>query len=304
MTQGLFWDGDLKFEMCSEEEKPMVKTWRVLAVDIIKTNHKAVYFPTPITGGRRAFDVAFKHGLDNIADIKEKLGTDVLVNEVVRPNIEASRVLAEAYEAKHPEDATVVPIRVEGAVRMQESMNQRFSEAAFMAFWLHVVDKHIGKMVVPDGWALSNGTTEEVIEATCIQAGLRPRTHDMQLTDTQDQSLSLVDRARDLAEALTMGTELGMKMPAQATALARVFAIHDKLQSGEIALNDAEPSLFDYDAGAMEALKQEWEPWLIDECAPLITLDGLDDRYRKSAQKAPSRKGASPKATPQLSPTP
>jgi len=85
--------------------------------------------------------------------------------------------------------------------------------------------------------------------------------------------------------------------PAQATALARLFAIHDMIQKNELGVIDAN-LLYDYDAADLEAMKKQWKPMLLDKAAHTITLDGLGPDYAEAAARL-SRTGArTPSAKP------
>jgi len=281
---GKFWDGADRHDRLKDWERAFVDGWTTVATRVFSSDHDRTYFPTPITGGKRALDVAKKHGFKTIHDVKVNLPKEQFLKEVVLPNIAESKEQVEQYRAQHPHEPVIIPINLEGAVRAMEAEDQRMSEDGFMSYWLHTINAQIGKMVVPDGWALSNGTTEEILEATAIQAGYRDRPSAMSLVSVEDgHVIDLAERAEKVAEAVQMAVDANITAPAQKTALARLFHIHDEIQSGVITPDAADPSLFQYDAQRIEDLKAKWEPKLLSMVRDGINVKDLDDRYQQAA---------------------
>ncbi len=304
MNKTLFYDGDRKFQALSDPgEIARVEGLR-LAVGIMRTEPEFVYFGGPVTGGENALRIAKERGFDSILDVKFKLSPEEFVAEVIRPNVLAAQTREATYRRDNPELKSITPVDLEEQYHKIAGgqLNGAMSEEGFMAFWLPTFQKLLTGFPVPEGWASSNGTTEEVMEATAIQAGLRDRTPQFALEHYDPDPakrvpLSLNERVRELGKMVEEKLSHDVAAPAQTTALARMFAIHDMIQNNELGVIDAN-LLYEYDAADLEAMKQKWKPMLLDKAAHTMTLDGLGEEYARAAEKLAAKASPKPAAKP------
>lgn len=307
MSVGLFYDGDRKFAAIQDPEERRTVEGLRLAADILNAEPDFWYFGGPVTGGTAALELARQRGFGSIADVRENLSNEEFYKQVVRPNFVALARREAVYRRGDPALKSINPVDLEGKYRGitgGESFDNRMTETGFMAFWLPILNRLVGAFAVPDGWETSNGTTEEVTEATMIQAGLRDRTPEFHLESYHDDPaqrapLSLNARIRALGEMFAHKLDAGVDAPAQATALARLFHVHDMIQNNALGVIDS-ALLHDYDAADIERMKKQWKPRLLEEAAATITLDGLAEEYADAAQKAapsPNKPSAAPNKT-------
>lgn len=200
----------------------------------------------------------------------------------------------------HPDSIIIAPVGREGSVREVTrtgafSRWQKYEEEDFMAFWYPVIDRSRGMMLDGD-WNYSRNSIWEMMRGVLAQTGQipsRPRA-DMEVFDLEGNPVSLQARAEKLAETLKYQLGKGFEAREAATALAQIFAIHDDILAGTIPMEGASlhPRLQNRPAAelrAMETLKTELKPILLQHCAHYMRLDDLPQEYRLAAKTAPGK---------------
>lgn len=126
------------------------------------------YYSTPITSGKLLYDVCLKKGIttpQGLADFKTR--KTEFYEEVILPNIEGSIGSAKSVATKYP-GAVIAPA-------LFEASKMRWSQEAYMALWLEIIDRDVTDMYVSEGAAYSNGAVMEMTHAMLMQLDLSYR---------------------------------------------------------------------------------------------------------------------------------
>jgi len=134
----------------------------------VLTAGKKAYYSTPITSGKLLYDVCKKKGITTPQDLAEfKARKAEFYEEVIMPNIEGSIGSAKAV-AKNYDGAVIAPA-------LFEASKMRWSQEAYMALWLEIIDRDVTDVYVSDGAAFSNGAVMEMTHAMLMQLDLSYR---------------------------------------------------------------------------------------------------------------------------------
>ena len=259
-----------------------------------------IYVPCGISSGLRAHE-ALGAGATTTYKVDEKIAGTRHKNAIAMnkdDNLRRAAVIGRMY----PDKMVVAPVVREGAVREIThdgafSRWQRYEEEDFMAFWYPVIDRC--KVMVLDGdWNFSRNSIWEMMRGVLIQAGQVPSRPgaDMEVNDLEGNPVTLLWRAKKLEQMLKYQLGKGFDTREAATALAQIFTLDEEIRAGKIPaegrkLYSVLANRSTEELAAMEVLKAELKPILLNQCAKNMRLDDLPEEYKeaaKSTRKLPS----------------
>jgi hypothetical protein len=265
-----------------------------------------VYVPCGISSGLRAHELLDQQNRAHRATGGEQAVTTYKAEEhlgpkrhhdmVMEPNKADNLRRARITGRTQPDKMIIAPVVREGAVRELTrtgafSRWQRYEEEDFMAFWYPIIDKCKG-MVLDGDWNYSRNSLWEMMRGTLIQAGQipsRPKS-DMDVRDLEGRPVTLQARAEKVVEMLKYQLGKGFEPREAATALAQIFTLDDDIRSGKIqddSLHEVLRHRPPAELRAMDSLKAEFKPILLNHCAQLMRLDDLPEEYRTAASAEP-----------------
>lgn len=213
------------------------------AFEAAGANHGLVYLSVPITSGRLEIAILDELGLSS--EEFHRQHPDRWRDEVIRPNEEQARIIAEKVRASSPGVLVVDPSRMAVAGWEQDDYN---------GLWMKLLEEYATQVVASPGWHLSRGARGEVGYA--ISLGLP-------VVDLDGNSLS-----RDRVEALD--TAAREELMARGWASTRVAEYLPPL------ICDSVPRL------GTSAASQAFD-WLVRERAYQVRKFGteLDDQHTR-----------------------
>ncbi|PKU21960.1 hypothetical protein CWS72_23950 [Telmatospirillum siberiense] len=239
----MFWDADDRFQKLSSGEQNDVK--RLLAVigPIFRGASNCVYL-----------------SLDTGADDRERLA---------------------AYEHAHPGELAICPLE-RGEVA-------GLGRSAAQTVWPALLWAHVGKLIVGDAWAKNPQTVEEVVQGVMIAAGVRNRPAPLSILKASGPEdlasgeggvrLPLDVIAQNLSEVYRELRAAGDPAGPQATALARLFHMHELIQRQRPDPYFGKVPALRYDVLRMKALSNKVKPRLATESIDEIQEDDLDEFF-------------------------
>lgn len=120
---------------------------------------KTIYASTPITTGKRYYDVFEQYGVHTKEEL-EKIAPGAFLKEIVYPNVEDGKEFGD--ELRFNLVAQVI-------VPAMFSSLADWEEEDYMAYWDEAIGQSAQTICFNDGWEYSNGCTEEFL------VGLRER---------------------------------------------------------------------------------------------------------------------------------
>lgn len=134
------------------------------------------YLTMPITTGKRFYDILDRYGARTVEELEQKR-PGALREEIILPNIEAGRLLAEGIRAHEDVPALIVP-------GVFEARSQRWTQDEYMVLWLRVITSTIRELYLSPDWEYSNGGAVEFARAVLLQ---------FRCIDGHDNRLSIYD---------------------------------------------------------------------------------------------------------------
>jgi hypothetical protein len=145
---------------------------------------RATYVSGPITTGLRFVDWFLRTG-SSLQEDAAAYHSALMVN-VIRPNASAITNIAEILRAK-----SSVPT-IEPASLMMESWDQK----TYYEFWMAVIDRYVGQVIVIDDWQFSVGCAVEVKFA--LERGIQVETLQGKAVTCQTGNDLLLTAAADI----------------------------------------------------------------------------------------------------------
>lgn len=135
---------------------------------IMTKNMRKAYYSTPITSGKLLYDVCSQKGIVDSQGLNSfKQNKSDFFKEVITPNIngslDAARDIASTYDG-----AVIAPA-------LFEANEMRWSQAAYMALWLEIIDRDVTDLFLSPGAEYSNGAVMEMTQAMLMQLDLSYR---------------------------------------------------------------------------------------------------------------------------------
>ena len=205
-------------------------------------NNGVMYVSTPITSGKRLFEVSISHKLP-VNDLAV-VHSDVWTQEVLIPNIEFARSVAENLRRNFPGTTVVDPTQIEVKGWQQFDYN---------AFWINLISRFPTTIIATPGWEFSKGARYEIAHALATAIRILD-------IDGEEISQSEVDQLTFKANRFLQ--EMG-------------FDIHD--------INLLLPPLADQPVQSMTAASQTFE-WLVHERQYQVRKFGTDQDDEHTAE--------------------
>ncbi len=269
-----------------------------------------IYVPCGISSGLRPHELLDQKNKSNVRrpdyevavstyKADEHLG-HAHKDKAIEPNRADNLRRARIVGRTHPDSIIIAPVGREGSVREITrtgafSRWQKYEEEDFMAFWYPVIDRCKGMMLDGD-WNYSRNSIWEMMRGVLAQAGQipsRPQA-DMDVFDLEGKPITLLARAQKVAETLKYQLGKGFEAREAATALAQIFSLHDDILACRIPTQGTRlHTMLQHrpaaELKAMETLKAELKPLLLQHCAHYMRLDDLPQEYHQAAQSKPSK---------------
>lgn len=265
-----------------------------------------IYIPCGISSGLRAHEELDKQNSSNrplgkpvklsTYKLDGYIGADVHRDNVIVPNRNDNLSRARIVGRLHPDSMIIPPVAREGAVRALKDQaflgGRRYEEEDFMALWYPVIDRCKG-MCLDGDWNFSRNSIWEMMRGVLIQAGQIPSRPDadMEVFDLEGKPVTLLARAKKVAEALQYQLGKGLEAREAATALAQIFTLDDEIRSGTLPSDRIHASLRNENRAsefeAMDALRKEFKPLILEHCAHYMRLDNLPQEYKDAAKVDP-----------------
>ncbi|MFZ4541304.1 MAG: hypothetical protein ACOYNL_05770 [Rickettsiales bacterium] len=277
-----------------------------VAFSEIAQGMKLIYVPGSISSGLRAHELLDqKNQSRQPTDIdwaastykaEEHLGSSVH-RKVMNANKSDGLRRARIVGRLHPDAMIIPPWIREGGVRALSDHafagGQRYEEEDYMALWFPVIDRCGGEGLDGDP-NYSRNTIWEMMRGLLIQVGeipWRPKA-DMDMFDLEAHPVTLLARTEKMAEMLKYQLGKGFDPREAATALAQIFTLDDDIRSCKIPAEgvSVHPILNRRPAEelmAMDKLKTELKPILLNHCAQVMRLDDLPAEYHEAAKRKP-----------------
>lgn len=267
-----------------------------------------IYVPCGISSGLRAHEALDKHNATrkptdeewgkSTYKVSEYPGVASKHKEIMHLNRDDNLRRASIVGSNHPDSVIIAPVVREGAVRELTQTGgftgwQSYEEEDFMAFWYPVIDKCKGMMLDGD-WNYSRNSLWEMMRGVLIQAGeipSRPEA-DMEVFDIEDKPVTLLARTEKVVEMLKYQLGKGFEPREAATVLAQIFTLDEDMRAHRIPAEGKKlhPILADRpldELEAMDKIKAEFKPIILEHCAHLMRLDDLPQEYHDAAKAQP-----------------
>jgi len=119
------------------------------------------YISTPITTGRRFYEVLSQNGVKTQEELEKKLSPLDFVELVIKPNIHDGIAFADRLGKR--EDLLFISPSV------FEAKQWRWTTNAYMSLWYRVISEFAGSLIVMDDWEYSIGSVKEVLFSMFMQ---------------------------------------------------------------------------------------------------------------------------------------
>lgn len=167
---------------------------------------KTVYFSTPITTGLWFYEELLARGAQGaVQDLPEQLTSEVR-RESMRRHVSAASESVAQLKLRLDEHNFINPA----------TLQARWSQQRFLDFWVRVIEKYAGQIVLAQDWAYSTGSSYECLRA--LKVGIP-------LFEFEGNPVTAVD-AREAVYQAVSGLEHRGLVP---TSLTVVLAEFDKL---------------------------------------------------------------------------
>jgi hypothetical protein len=122
--------------------------------------HPVAYVSTPITTGKRLYDVLERKGVKTLEELA-LVDPESLHSEIIRPNIERGLEVADSLRTR----IRLPPI----SPCVFDATKQKWSQRDYLLMWLRVIEEKAEEMYMTDGWEYSNGSAKEFARAMQMQ---------------------------------------------------------------------------------------------------------------------------------------
>jgi hypothetical protein len=195
---------------------------RLVNIDVVASAYASVigdkaYLTMPLTTGLRYYEVLERYHCRD-AETLEWLWPGALFGEVILPNLEAGRSLAERL-APEINASLICPGIFDGR-------RQHWTQEEYMALWLRVIDSLIGEIYLSDGWEYTNGGAAEFARALAIQCRfVEGRDDRIPIFDHRRQPVDLMEASHRLIAAIKNLDRRGFSTVALRQALTQVAGV-------------------------------------------------------------------------------
>ncbi len=174
----------------SEENKKQIQS-ALTAFGSLKAK-EVVYISSPISSGKRLYDYMDACKCSTLEEAKKDWNEFFAC--VMLPNIEDGEDLSKAL-AEKSEGVVIAPTSFENKNVKSWRQNE------YMSMWISVIDRHVNRLVMIDGWEYSNGSSEEFMWAALMQMGFSSRKN-IEIVDARGEILTLDQGLNLLSNAL------------------------------------------------------------------------------------------------------
>ncbi len=303
---------DYHISRLAPEKKLLIQAMLPAVIQIInlhnQPNQAIVYGPTPITSGYPVVELVEQGILSNEADIYHH---PELLAGVVARNMElakedglkfASSPARTVVEQQHGSYFYMNPTGIEhlgwlmkAAAAAAGLPEMKMNEADYMTLWEMLIRHYADVMTQKDftsPWYASTGGVQEIMIATCVEAGLQTGRHGAEMTMLDRDSgayVPLEERLQKVADRLkkqeAMGALHGASAGKVVTAFARLASIADWLAADAPCVANAHPALHGSDLTKAQAIIEEMQPRILAfmqdaKEAKHVVTEGLSQRYQ------------------------
>jgi hypothetical protein len=160
------------------------------AIDGTLLGAKAIYASSPMTTGRRFYDLLRAHGVTSGSELKADIGRAAYRAQVFDANVAVTNAFARAVRDRMGGAHIVIspgPFDAPG-----------WNQAEYLAFWEALIRTRVGEVWFNDGWQHSNGCAFEY--AVALDAGLATRDATGQPLESRE-ALELIGSAVESIDA-------------------------------------------------------------------------------------------------------
>lgn len=238
------------------------------------TADEIYYISTPISSGKRLYEYMKKKGFATPAEARKD--REAFYQNVIAPNIQESLAWAKIWDAK-TSGVIIAPADFE---KCRSLKDVKWTQDDFMGMWLSLINDKVTHMVMQDGWAYSDGASEEYLQAICMQTGRRGR-NNISVMDTDGKEIKLNEGILTLSAAFKDLHEQGLRPEGLAKTLARLLLLESRYSSEQDYGQTSEPgphlfynvsaSLPDYDRKSFLPVAKEVMCILDNEYNEILT---------------------------------